>query len=58
LTRQASVIAEAAHLDRDRLLAWIVAWAGLRVAFAFDDGLPVEESALRFAEFAAAELNG
>jgi streptomycin 6-kinase len=58
LTRQASVIAEAAHLGRDRLLAWIVAWAGLRAAFALDDGLPLEEGTLRFAEFAAAELNG
>jgi streptomycin 6-kinase len=55
LTRQASVIAEAAHLDRARLLTWIVAWAGLSAAFLLDDGLPAE-GALKFAEFAAAAL--
>jgi streptomycin 6-kinase len=56
LTRQARVIAEAAHLDRNRLLAWMVAWAGLSAAFLLEDGLP-PEGALKFAEVAAAELN-
>jgi streptomycin 6-kinase len=53
---QTSVIAEAAHLDRSRLLAWIVAWAGLSAAFGLEDGLP-PEGALKFA-LAAAGLNG
>jgi len=52
LARQASVIAEAADLDRNRLLAWIVAWAGLSAAFLLDDGLP-PEGALKFAALAA-----
>jgi streptomycin 6-kinase len=56
LTRQASVIAEAAHLDRNRLLGWIVAWAGLSAAFSLYDGLP-PEGALKFAELAAAGLD-
>jgi streptomycin 6-kinase len=57
LARQANVIAEAAHLDRDRLLEWVVAWAGLSAAFGLEDGLPVEE-ALKFTELAAAQLSG
>jgi streptomycin 6-kinase len=57
LARQASVIAKAAHLDRNRLLSWIVAWAGLSAAFLLDDGLP-PEGALKFAELAAAGSDG
>jgi streptomycin 6-kinase len=56
LTRQANVIAEAAHLDRDRLLRWVVAWAGLSAAFDLEDGLPAE-GAPKFTELAAAELS-
>jgi streptomycin 6-kinase len=54
LARQADVVAEAAHLERSRLLAWVVAWAGLSAAFALDDGLS-PDGALRVAEMAAAE---
>jgi streptomycin 6-kinase len=56
LSRQVRVIAEAARLERRRLLAWIVAWAGLSAAFNLDDGLP-PNGALRMVELAAAELN-
>jgi streptomycin 6-kinase len=56
LARQSWVIAEAAHLERSRLLAWIVAWSGLSAAFLIDDGL-APDGALRITELAAAELN-
>jgi streptomycin 6-kinase len=56
LSRQVRVIAEAARLERHRLLAWIVAWAGLSAAFNLDDGLP-PNGALTMVELAAAELN-
>jgi streptomycin 6-kinase len=57
LIRQANVIAEAAHLDRHRLLEWVVAWAGLSAAFLLEDGLP-SEGALKFTELAASQLSG
>jgi streptomycin 6-kinase len=56
LARQADVIAEAAQLDRDRLLAWVLAWSGLSAAFLVEDGLS-PHGALRMAELAAS-LNG
>jgi len=56
VSRQARVIAEAAHLERNRLLAWVVAWAGLSAAFLIDDGLP-PNGALAMAELATAELS-
>jgi streptomycin 6-kinase len=52
LARQATVIAEVAQLDRRRLLAWVLAWAGLSAAFLVDDGLP-PHGALRMADLAA-----
>ena len=55
LARQVSVSSEAARLQAGRLLAWIVAWAGLSAAFSVDDGLS-PNNALRIAELAAAEL--
>jgi streptomycin 6-kinase len=54
--RQLKVVAEAAHLERRRLLAWILAWASLSVAFSVDDGLP-PNGTLRIVELAAAELS-
>jgi streptomycin 6-kinase len=57
LARQANVIAESARLDRNRLLEWVVAWAGLSAAFLLEDGLPLE-AALKFTELAAAQLSG
>jgi len=55
LARQATVVAEAAGLDRRRLLRWILAWAGLSAAWHLEDG---EEAgvALTVAWLAAAEL--
>ena len=55
LARQASVVAEAAQLDRTRLLQWILAYAGLSAAWIMSDG---DHPALEFAvaESAAAEL--
>jgi streptomycin 6-kinase len=56
LARQARVVAAAAHLDPGRLLAWIVAWAGLSAAFSIDDGQR-PDAALKIAQLAAAELS-
>jgi streptomycin 6-kinase len=55
LARQATVVAEAARLDRRRLLRWILAWAGLSAAWHLEDGEPAE-IALSVARLAAAEL--
>lgn len=52
LQRQIEVVAAAAHLQRGRLLAWVMAWAGLSVAFRLEDGLPTQE-AFAFAETVA-----
>jgi streptomycin 6-kinase len=54
LARQASVVADAAKLDRSRLLKWIVAWAGL---WFIDDGED-PTAQLAVAAIAAAELDG
>jgi streptomycin 6-kinase len=55
LPRQIRVVADAAGLERNRLLEWVLAWAGLSAAFLLEDGRP-PHSALRVAEIAAAEL--
>jgi streptomycin 6-kinase len=57
LAHQVKLVAQAAHLDRNRLISWIVAWAGLSAAFALDDGLAPAHS-LRIAELALRELDG
>jgi streptomycin 6-kinase len=55
LARQASVAAEAAGLDRRRLLQWGLAFAGLSAAWFIEDGVtPTFDLAI--AEIAAAEL--
>jgi streptomycin 6-kinase len=54
LARQASLVAEAAGLDRQRLLRWIVAYSGLSAAWSIEDGLD-PALALAVAEIAAAE---
>jgi streptomycin 6-kinase len=54
--RRLQVVAEAARLERDRLLRWVLAWTGLSAAWFLGDG----DSAaidLRVAELAAAELD-
>lgn len=55
LRRQVEVIAASAALDRERLLQWILAYAGLSAAWILDDGdVPALELAV--AEIASAEL--
>jgi streptomycin 6-kinase len=57
LARQASIIADAARLDRKRLLRWIIAWCGLSAAFALEDGgSDSPDHLLAIGMLAAAEL--
>jgi streptomycin 6-kinase len=56
LARQIGVVAEAAELEPSRLLAWVLAWAGLSAAFSFEDG-DSPDNALKIAELAAVELS-
>jgi streptomycin 6-kinase len=49
-------VTEAAGLERDRLLRWILAWTGLSAAWFLGDGASLA-IALRIAELAAAELD-
>ena len=54
--RRLEVVAEAARLERERLLRWILAWTGLSAAWYLGDG----DSAaidLQVAKLAAAELD-
>lgn len=55
LARQCDIVAEAAGLERARLLRWILAWAGLSAAWSRGDGV-VPEIDLTVAGAAAAEL--
>ena len=55
LERQATVVAEAAGLERTRLLRWVLAYAGLSAAWTLEEG-DHPEIALAVAEIAAAEL--
>lgn len=55
LARQIEVVADAAGLERKRLLKWVLAWAGLSAAWHIGDGTP-PETALVVAEMAAARL--
>jgi streptomycin 6-kinase len=56
LARQVAVVAETAGLDRQRLLHWILAYAGLSAAWSIADGTD-PETALQVAVIAAACLN-
>ena len=57
LARQVGVVAEAAGLERRRLLQWIVAWAGLSASWMIEDDMDeLVYSTLRVADIAAAEL--
>ncbi|QBY08762.1 3'-kinase [Deinococcus metallilatus] len=57
LARQSHVVAEAAGLERERLLRWILAYAGLSAAWWLEDGRHDEaEPVLEVARIAAAEL--
>jgi streptomycin 6-kinase len=55
LARQATVIAEAAQLDRTRLLRWVLAYAGLSAAWILNDGDDATLD-LTVAEIAAVEI--
>jgi streptomycin 6-kinase len=55
LARRIEVVADAAGLERKRLLRWILAWAGLSAAWHLADGTS-PETALAVAEIAAAHL--
>jgi streptomycin 6-kinase len=53
--RRLKVVVEAASLERQRLLHWILAWTGLSAAWFLSDGDSAENT-LRIAELAAVEL--
>jgi streptomycin 6-kinase len=53
--RRLEIVTEAAHLDRTRLLRWVLAWGGLSAMWKINDHLN-PETPLRVAEMAAAEL--
>jgi streptomycin 6-kinase len=55
LSRQASIVAQAAGLERRRLLQWVLSYAVLSAAWSINDG-ETPEIALSVAELAAAEL--
>jgi streptomycin 6-kinase len=55
LTRQASIVANTARMERTRLLTWILAYAGLSAAWSMDEG-DDPRPALAVAGIAAAEL--
>jgi streptomycin 6-kinase len=56
LARQIDVVAKAADLAPNRLLSWVLAWAGLSAAFSLEDRV-APNTALKIAELAAAELS-
>jgi streptomycin 6-kinase len=55
LARQADVVAQAAEVERGRLLRWVLAYAGLSTSWSLEDG-DEPRLALAVAEIAAAEL--
>ena len=55
VARRAEVVAEAADLDRRRLLLWVLAWSGLSAAWMLGDG-EAPDHTLTVAAQAAAEL--
>jgi streptomycin 6-kinase len=55
LARQIAVVADAAKLERRRLLRWVLAWAGLSAAFCLEDGTS-PQAPIMVAEITAAQL--
>jgi streptomycin 6-kinase len=55
--RRLEIVAEAAKLDRLRLLSWILAWTGLSAAWFLGDNDPMAEIDLHIARLAAAEID-
>jgi streptomycin 6-kinase len=57
LSRQVDVVAEAAAMDRIRLVQWILAWSGLSAAWFLNDDMMAEgQSELEITALAAREL--
>jgi streptomycin 6-kinase len=56
LAQQSMVVAEAARLDRSRLLKWVLAYAGLSAAWSLGSNSGDPECAFAVAEIAALEL--
>ncbi|KGM31091.1 aminoglycoside phosphotransferase family protein, partial [Inquilinus limosus] len=58
LARRATVVAEAAGMERDRLLRWVLAASSLSAVWSLDDGEDGDHPAidLAVAEMALAEL--
>ncbi|MDR0241601.1 MAG: 3'-kinase [Burkholderia sp.] len=54
--RRVALVADAAQLDRRRLLQWILAWSGLSAAWLMEDDLPAD-TRLRVAQLAATALD-
>lgn len=58
LARRVEVVTRAAHLERRRLLQWILAWTGLSAAWLIEEGEHEHvETTIRIAEIAAAEID-
>ncbi len=60
LARRLDIITEAAGMERERMLRWIVAWSGLSAAWIWRDGNgmdPEATQALEVARIAAGELD-
>jgi streptomycin 6-kinase len=55
LSRQVQIVADAAQLDKNRLLKWILAYSALSAAWSIDDG-ESPDLALAITELAATEL--
>jgi streptomycin 6-kinase len=55
LAQQAKLVAQAAQLERKRLLEWVLAWAGLSAAWLLEEG-DKPDLGLQVAQLAAAEL--
>jgi streptomycin 6-kinase len=55
--RRLEIVADAAGLERQRLLRWILAWTGLSAAWYLSDNDPMAAIDLQIAEQAAAELD-
>jgi streptomycin 6-kinase len=53
--RRLAIVSEAARIDRERLLKWILAWAGLSAAFSLEDG-ETPDKALEIARLASGRL--
>lgn len=55
--RRLEIVAQAAKLDRLRLLSWILAWTGLSAVWFLGDDDPMAEIDLHIAQLAAAEID-